>query len=174
VGVVLTLVAVAITLWSRGNDARAEFDTGTEDAEELILARAEGYGSLLRGLRAYFGTNDFVTRENFSDFVAGESVDLRYPGTEALGFSPVVAAEDVNSFERDIQDDTSVDPEGYPDFEVTTGGDNATLLPVTYLEPLEGNESAFGFDISGDEAGAEAVEAAIETGAVTATRADCS
>ena len=37
---VLTLVAVVVTLVSRGNDARAEFDSGSEDAEELVLARA--------------------------------------------------------------------------------------------------------------------------------------
>lgn len=168
VGLVVTIVAVGVTLWSRDTDADREFEDAADDARALILARTESYGDLLWDLRAYFGTTDFVTREAFRTFVEGESVEARYPGTQALGFSPVVAADDARAFERDIRDDTSLVDDGYPDFEITTTGDDATLLPVTYLEPLEGNESAFGFDISGDEAGAEAVEAAVDTGEVTA------
>lgn len=168
VGVVLTIVAFAVTWTGRSNDARAAFDTATDDAEALVLARAEEYASLLWDLRAYFGTTDFVTRADFRAFVEGESVDERFPGTQALGFSPVVERSDASDFEEAIRDDTSLVDDGYPDFEIATGGDHRTLLPVTYLEPLEGNERAFGFDLSGDEAGAEAVEAAVGSGEVTA------
>jgi CHASE1-domain containing sensor protein len=45
----------------------------------------------------------------------------------------------------------------------------AYFYPVTYLEPLAGNEEALGFDLASDAARRIAIETAITTGKVTAT-----
>jgi signal transduction histidine kinase len=164
IGVAATLVAFAFSMSERNRAATNEFASGAEEAQTLITDRVSEHADLLWDLRAYFGTIEFVTRDDFSTFVSGESVPERFPGTRALGFSPVVQSGDVAAFERDIRSDTSVDPGGYPDFEVNGGDSGSTLLPITYIEPLDGNESAFGYDVAADGAGSEAVDAAVATG----------
>lgn len=168
VGVVATLVAFAFSMSSRNQSATSEFSAGTDEAQGLIQDRVSEYADLLWDLRAYFGTVEFVTRVDFNAFVSGESVPDRYPGTTALGFSPVVQSGDVSAFERDIRADSSLQSGGYPDFEVTSSDTGSTLLPIAYIEPLAGNEQVFGLDVAGDEAGNEAVASAVTTGLTAA------
>jgi signal transduction histidine kinase len=168
VGIVLTIVVVGTTVAREDDQSASEFDQAALDAEKLVGNQVSRHADLLWDLRAYFGTTDFVTREDFSTFLEGEQVSHRYPGTLALGFSPLVDRSDIASFERDVRADESLQPGGYPDFEIQTSSDEITVLPVTYLEPLAGNEGAFGFDVAGDPAGLAAIDAAVETGEPTA------
>jgi signal transduction histidine kinase/CHASE1-domain containing sensor protein len=168
VGIVLTIAVVGTTVAREDDRSAAEFDEASLDAERLVGGQVARHADVLWDLRAYFGTTEFVTRDDFATFLEGEQVEDRYPGTLALGFSPLVDRNDIASFERDVRADESLQPGGYPDFEVQTSSDEITVLPVTYLEPLAGNEGAFGFDVAGDPAGRAAIDAAVETGEPTA------
>src|SRR5262249_46537573 len=57
------------------------------------------------------------------------------------------------------------DPSGYPH----RAGDRAQYYPVTFVEPLQGNEEAVGFDLASDRDRKAAVEAAIATASLAAT-----
>ncbi len=48
-------------------------------------------------------------------------------------------------------------------------GERTHYYPITYVEPIAGNEAALGFDLASDRDRATATETAVETGAVAAT-----
>jgi signal transduction histidine kinase/ActR/RegA family two-component response regulator len=58
-----------------------------------------------------------------------------------------------------------IDPSGRP----RRAGQRAQYFPVTYIEPLNGNEQATGFDLASNPDRNAAVERATDTGAVAAT-----
>jgi sensor domain CHASE-containing protein len=59
----------------------------------------------------------------------------------------------------------SVDPSG----QRRHAGERARFFPVTYVEPLKGNEHIAGFDLASEAGRRAAVEATFDTGTVTAT-----
>jgi PAS domain S-box-containing protein len=56
-----------------------------------------------------------------------------------------------------------------PGREMQTAGDRPTFYPVTYIEPLAGNEAAAGFDLASDPARRAAIDAAVESDNIIAT-----
>jgi CHASE1-domain containing sensor protein len=53
--------------------------------------------------------------------------------------------------------------------ELRSADDRNHFYPVTYVEPLNGNERAMGFDLASDETRRIAIEAAATSGNLTAT-----
>ena len=99
------------------------------------------------GLRALFAARDNLSRAEFSRFV--ESLDLtrNYPGFVQLNYARHIGAAEKRRLEEEVRHDTSIDPHGYPKFAVRPPGERPEYHPLIYIEPMEGNEFAFGLDI---------------------------
>jgi diguanylate cyclase (GGDEF)-like protein/PAS domain S-box-containing protein len=68
-----------------------------------------------------------------------------------------------------VRGDTSIDPNGYPDFAIKPPGDRPEYFPVEYLEPMAGNEEALGLDAGGDAVRFASVERARDSGQLVAS-----
>ena len=95
----------------------------------------------------------------------------RTPSIQAVEWAPRVTAEQREGFEASQKRDT-------PGFEIRTRDPSGALhrvngrdasYPVTYVEPLHGNEDAVGFDLGADPDRLSAIAKTFATGAVTAT-----
>jgi signal transduction histidine kinase len=168
---VVAVVAVGLVLmlfvYTRDDierDARLRFERQAADALHIIDRRLNSYVGITYGLRALFSARDSVSRSEFHRYV--ESLDLgrNYPGFEVLNFARHVTSAGKRQFEDEIRRDVSVDPRGYPGFAIKPTGERPEYHVFVYLEPMKGNEFAFGLDIGMSGAPGRAIARQRDTG----------
>ena len=86
-----------------------------------------------------------------------------------LSFSRYLQRTELKDYEERVRRDTSLDAAGYPDFKVKPPGDRAEYYIVDYIEPMAGNDNAFGFDLHAEPLRVLALERARDTGEIVAS-----
>ncbi len=117
---------------------------------------------------ALFNTVSPVTRAQFHTFT--EPLLARYPFIQAFNFHRIVTQAERAAYEGALR-------EQFPDFIIRqmTDGQLVPAAPrgryniVDYIEPMRGNEAAFGLDVSTNIAVGTAIEQALASGAASAT-----
>ena len=173
-GVALVLLALALAQvrdWEarRLND---EFARTGEHIASIVAKRLEVQIDMMLAIERLFVASDEVTREDFREFVSPWLA--RYPGTQNFGWSPLVPGDARNTFEDAVRDS------GVAGFRILgRDASGATFvapeaeeyLPLTYLEPLVGNERALGLNTLHLAATAEAIQRARASGLPTVSAA---
>lgn len=123
----------------------------------------------LPSLARFFDGSEFVTREEFRVFAGPLAASGAVQG---WGWVPRVPAEDRDRVELEARRDGL---EGYTIYEFSPDGgrvpasDRATLFPLLYVEPIEENALALGFDLGSESVRAEALRRAADSGLITAS-----
>ncbi|NEQ55053.1 MAG: histidine kinase, partial [Leptolyngbya sp. SIO3F4] len=164
------LATLAVARWERTN-YRLQFQRQTDSLTTSLQRSINRYIDLLLALGDFYTVSEQnVSRAEFNRFV--QRALKTYPGIQALEWAPVVPEQERKTFEASIQ------AQGYPSFQITEresrGGltraaSRAYHIPVTYLQPLAGNELAFGYDLTSDETRRTALETARDTGQIAAS-----
>jgi signal transduction histidine kinase/CheY-like chemotaxis protein len=140
------------------------------DRADVIRGQILRSMEVLHGMAAYFESSGKISRTDFRNFVKGSLA--RQPELQALAWDPVVEAAGREEWERRAQ------VEGFALFHFTqeksTGGtepaaERRIYYPVYYLESLEKNAAALGFDVGSEPRRRAALERARDTGESTAT-----
>ena len=135
-----------------------EIHTGLEE-EDVFLEQLE---------RSFSGPAP-LSRSDFHHLA--QNLLQRVPAIQAVKWAPRIDASQRAAFEAKQQADLP----GFEIHEVDASGrthraaSRTHSYPVTYVEPVAGNESALGFDLESDRARAVAAETAVDTGTVAAT-----
>jgi len=115
--------------------------------------------------------NDQVSRDEFHRFV--QNTLIRYPIIQALSWAPGVSETQRADFERAQRN-------ALPNFSIREKDANGKLIragqrkvyfPVTFIEPLAGNETAAGFDLLSDDTRRAALLSTTQTGKMAVTPA---
>ncbi|MDJ0706641.1 MAG: CHASE domain-containing protein [Leptolyngbyaceae cyanobacterium MO_188.B28] len=170
-GVGLSILAtLAVARWERAN-YRLQFQRQTDSLATALQRSVNRYTDLLLALGDFYTVSEqTVSRTEFNRFV--QRALKTYPGIQALEWAPVVSKQDRDTFEAAIQ------AEGYPIFQITERESRGGLIrassrpyyiPVTYLQPLTGNELAFGYDLTSDPTRRTALETARDSGQISAS-----
>lgn len=164
------LAAVVVARWERAN-YRLQFQRQTDSLATALQRSINRYTDVLLALGDFYTVSEqTVTRDEFNRFV--QRALYTYPGIQALEWAPVILEQNRNTFEAEVQID------GYPTFQITEresrGGlvraaSRAYYIPVTYLQPLAGNELALGYDLTSDLTRRTALETARDTGQIAAS-----
>lgn len=126
---------------------------------------------VLEGLSSYFEASEEVTAEEFTQYT--ESALRRFPNLAALSWNPIVDGADLAAFEAQQRRQP-----GLEDFTVTERTADGELIPVSprdyyvtvgYIDPLETNRAALGFDINSNDLRQRAINTALELGLPSAT-----
>ena len=140
-------------------------------AGERIAAAEAGLlttiGSL-QSLASFYVSLNEPTAEKFHRFIT--PLLASYPGVQAFEWVPVVENADRARFEAEAG-------ARLPGFRISErgpqgmerAGERARYYPVTWVEPLRGNEKSVGFDLASNPVRRAAIEAAIATRAPQAT-----
>ncbi|NQY79905.1 MAG: CHASE domain-containing protein [Candidatus Caenarcaniphilales bacterium] len=99
-----------------------------------------------------------VSSKEWQRFVAALNLVDRYPGINGLGFAPQVEHKDLIRFEEKIK------RVGIDNFKVKPFRDRDNYFPVTYIDPMERNLPALGFDMGSEKNRRYAMETARDTG----------
>ncbi|WP_283744886.1 diguanylate cyclase [Sideroxydans sp. CL21] len=146
------------------NDSLSDFRQLSQQAFNQVNTKLEEQDGLLDEMAGLFlhDEHGHVTRQEFHRFV--QKALKRFPMIQAVEWVPRVDIESRGSFEIEQRKDL-------PKFEIrernTAGqlvraGEREIFYPVTYIEPLVGNESAVGFDLASNTARHEALTKAIQ------------
>jgi CHASE1-domain containing sensor protein len=132
---------------------------------EQILKSME----VLHSIASFHATRAEISREEFRSFV--RAALTRQPELQALSWDPRVSRKERPAWEARARAD------GFPNFRFTEKEAKNLILPassrneyypVYFLETLEKNELALGFDVCSEEVRRRALENARDTGRATA------
>jgi PAS domain S-box-containing protein len=147
-----------------------EFRLRSQQLAGMMRATLEEQRGFIEQLSdAFVSRHQPVTRQEFRDLV--QTLLRRFPIIQAVEWAPLVQSTDRAGFEAAQQAEV-------PGFEIrqrTQSGelrsadDRTRFYPVTYVEPLAGNERAMGFDLASDETRRVAIAAATSSGNLAAT-----
>ena len=131
------------------------------------LEEQRGFLEQLSG--AFVSRHEPVTRQEFHDLV--QTLLQRFPIIQAVEWAPLVQSADRASFEAAQR----AELRGFEIRQRAQSGairradDRDRFYPVTYVEPLPGNEEAIGFDLASDSVRRLAIETATSSGNLVAT-----
>jgi integral membrane sensor domain MASE1 len=161
-------IFVRVTKWEN-EEALLEFRMQSQRVSDVLRATLDEQALLLGQLSRAFGNRAALNRQDFDDLV--QQLLQRFPTIQAVEWAPRVEAAERAAFERAQQ------PEA-PGFAIRErdasgrlrpAGDRRVFYPVTFIDPLAGNEQALGFDLTSSPERQTAIEAAITGRTVAAT-----
>ncbi len=150
--------------------AQADFRASAVQRIDLLQANIALATSELRALGAYFDASTNVDRQTFHRLA--QSILKAGSPIRALEWIPRVAWEQRARYEQAARRD------GFSGFEFTQREEQGSMLPaqtraeyypVYFVEPLQGNEKALGFDLSSNATRRVALEKSKITGELCAT-----
>lgn len=150
---------------------REGFELELVERIDALQRELDMHVEALGGLKALYETVEPVRREQFRSF-AGQTI-ARQPAIQALEWIPRVGRAARPRIEAEARRD------GHDEFHITEqrqGGlvpaaERPEYFPVFYVEPLEGNRAALGFDLASDRVRKEALDAARDSGEMQVTEA---
>ncbi|HLO48039.1 MAG TPA: CHASE domain-containing protein [Kamptonema sp.] len=164
------LFTLFVSKWEVSN-RQLRFQRQIENLGTALQRSLNRYTDMLAFIDDYYKVVQLpVNRQGFASFV--ERSLQAYPGIQALEWAPIIRQKERFAYEQKMR------LEGYKNFQISELGDAKNLvraakrpyyLPVTYIEPFTGNESALGYDLNSDITRAIAIAQTKETGKTTAT-----
>lgn len=151
------------------NNARDYFERRVVRTSRAIEERIQTYIDILLSARGLFAVNQNITRVDWKKYTETLQLQARYPGIYSLVFARYVPGSQRAFFEKQVRNDTSLDPKGYPDFSIHPEGERPDYFPIEYTEPFSPIPIQFGFDIGSDPVRRQALEQARDTGQPVST-----
>lgn len=174
-GVLLVGLAITIYLFMFTKELEREIVLENFDHEAVsrIATLREVIGDhilALEALESFYLSSYSVERSEFRTFTQHMLTHFhslgvlewipRVPGSERAAYEAAARGDGLTGFRI-----TELGPDG----NLVTAAQRDEYFPVYYMEPYEGNESALGFDLASNSIRREALNAARDTGRVTAT-----
>jgi signal transduction histidine kinase/CheY-like chemotaxis protein/sensor domain CHASE-containing protein len=163
-----TAIFMRVSKWEH-EEALLQFRLLSQQTIDKIRAGLEEQGVFLEQLERSFSGPAALSRNEFRHLV--RSLLQRFPTIQAVKWAPQIESRQRATFEAAQQGDLpgfeirEVDPSG----QRRRAGERARYFPVTYVEPLKGNEHIVGFDLASEPGRRAAVEATLDTRTVTST-----
>lgn len=168
--------AISLTLYSISfqqaqKQADEEFLQLSAFVERSILNTISAYTATLYSLRGLFYASDRLDTEEFSRF--SRDILSRHDGIRGLSWNPVVTLEQRLAYERQQRQTTGdklfrireYDPSG----RLVSAPDREKYVVVSYIEPLEANRQALGYDVYSEPERRQALDKAMQTGTLAMT-----
>ena len=163
---------VAIFIRTRGwerDQALTEFELLSQGFSDRLQFELAAQAGALEQLSASWSRPVPETRADFATLAT--PLMARTPAVQAVEWAPRISEADRAGFEATQQQDVP----GFairaraPDGMMIPADSRHDYYPVTFLEPLRGNESALGYDLASDPVRATAIQAAQRSGTIAAT-----
>ena len=149
---------------------RLEFEQQASRITHNLELHLKGYVDVLHSIDNLYRSSSHVSRENFRAFVRRHYQRLH--AIQALEWIPHVSDERRAHFEQEARRD------GLAGFQITERSTQKAMIPaarrpdyypVYYVEPLEGNKAALGFDLASNATRLDALNRSRDSGGNVAT-----
>jgi PAS domain S-box-containing protein len=161
-------IFIRVSAWEN-EQSLLEFRVLSQQILDRLNARLGAQQVFLEQINGAVAETISVSRDEFRGLV--QPLLQRFPAIQALEWAPRIDAAGRPAFE-------AAQRLALPGFQIIDrerngalrrAADRSEFYPVTYVEPLRGNEAAVGFDLAAEASRHTAVLRSIETGAVVAT-----
>ncbi|BCK86628.1 hypothetical protein MIZ01_0392 [Sideroxyarcus emersonii] len=168
--------ALFVLLFLRANqweqdDSLREFRQISEQSLSQIQIKLDEQDAVLAGMRGLFvhDPHSYVSRQEFQRFA--QNILTRFPMIQAFEWAPRIDSYRRPGFE-------AAERKAIRGFEIRDRAANGHMVraaerslyfPVTYVEPLEGNQPALGFDLASTPQRLETLEKSFVKGVVSAS-----
>ncbi len=125
--------------------------------------------NVLRGLQGLFIASNEVSRMDFHQYASALGIEEGMLGLQAVQFARLVEHGQRDAYEARVRNDTTLQPAGYPKFSIRPEGTRPFYVVTEYNEPMQGNETAFGFDTAFGPVRMAVLAAARDTGETRAS-----
>lgn len=174
----ITLIAVAVTIFMMGltlaywykeynqsaDKRRQAFNESANQILNNINLRLLRYELLLRGVKGFYESSDFVTGREYHDYFSALQMAQTVPGFQAAAVALYVPHEKKAQYLAETQ------RRGYADFNIKPAGVRSQYAPISLIEPHGGsNLKAMGYDLATNEKIKPALEEARDQGTVALT-----
>ena len=162
------LIFVRVSRWEQ-DEALLEFRLLSQEFVDKIHSGLAEQEIFLAQLERSFSGPTFVSRAEFRHLA--QNLLQRFSTIQAVKWAPRVGPQQRIGFEEAQQAELpgfeirEVDPSG----QRRRARERALYYPVTYVEPLKGNEHIVGFDLASEPGRKIAVEETVKTGLVRTT-----
>ncbi len=173
--VLILLLGVTLGAWRLTRQAADErsglrFESEIRRTRAQLHERLSLYVSALYSTQAFFAASKDVERGEWATYIHQENVRGRYPGLTATCFVARVPDAEAAAFIEGVRGDTSLKPQGYPDFTLHPRAPSpADHYVVKYVQPEADNEGMLGSDLAADISLREILNKSRDTGEPTAT-----
>jgi CHASE1-domain containing sensor protein len=149
VGVLVSFILFTIVNNWEHDNLRIEFESRSMGYANAVQNNIHDYVEGLKFVGDFFNNSEQVTRKEFSDFVM--SSIARHPGIQAFSWNPLILNSERAYYESLARE------EGIENFMFTEHTERKELaraaqrdeyVIVYYIEPLEANKSALGYNIA--------------------------
>ncbi|MDD5296139.1 MAG: PAS domain S-box protein [Rhodocyclaceae bacterium] len=167
--IVLGALTHRVNVWEK-EQALAEFRVQSQQIGDLLLYRLTEQEFLVSQLAALMAGTTPISRQEFSRIASNARAHFK-ASIQAIEWAPRIENSGRTAFELRQQQD-------FPKFVIqernATGNpvvaaSRSDYLPVSYVEPVSGNEVAVGFDLASNSSRRITIEAARRTAAPVAT-----
>ena len=134
------------------------FQMQVDRLEGEVQGKFESMLPILRGTRGLLNSSTQVTRAEFRSFIEARDLDGEFPGVRGVGVIDRVTREALPAFVAAQRRD------GAADFAVRTLGDAPDLFVIKFIEPLDRNRAALGYDVGSEDVRRVAAERAMREG----------
>ncbi len=169
-GFCLSLLVFNAVVSENRNHIRQDFENTASRYMEIFRHSIDLNIAALTSIRSLFHASKSVERAEFNHFTAPMLTSL--VGIQALEWIPRVAGEERTNYEQHAQQD-GVDgfifSERKAQGRMVPAGTRDEYFPVYYVEPLERNKVALGFDLGSSAKRLKALHLARDTGKAVAT-----
>lgn len=167
--------ALMVVLFVRTSDSEQDklqqhFHEQSKLMAQTLKSRIALYGSSVKPIERFFAASENISREDFTNFVS--YMTKSNPGIRALSWNARVTSEQRNSYEAEMQ------AQGYPGLVISERDADGLLVPakardnffpITFIEPLDSNASALGYDVGSESLRQTAMQVARDQGIATLT-----
>ena len=126
---------------------QAAFQARAQATANGVDRRMQRYLDVLYGLDALASHEDELSRIEFHNYVAGLDLGGRHPGVQAVQYLRRVTDAERDAFVARVRADRTLSANGYPNFEIKPPDRRDEYWVVEHVEPMAGNEAAFGLDV---------------------------
>jgi PAS domain S-box-containing protein len=170
IGMGISLVGYNFALNWEEERINASFNSDAKEIISAVIKEIEFDLESLESIKSFYLASTNVDRAEFKEFT-GHILE-RHQSIQALEWIPRIKNEERAEYAEMAKAD------GFVDFEIleknakglmVKADQRAEYYPVYYVEPMKGNERAFGFDLASNQSRLESLQKARDLGRMVAT-----
>lgn len=157
IGIILSFTAWQFVLNEKHNIDKHRFEILAEQVIDTIHERLNIYiDAHYAGVGLFIASNS-VERNEWREFVRSMRLVDRYPGINGLGYCVLVTDDNKVAYEQSMQ-------KTHPGFKIKPPGQRKDYILIPYIEPIELNGPAIGFDMGSEINRRNALESSRDEG----------
>ena len=137
----VVLQFASYSIWSQSIARNKSFSKTTFDSSAIveknkIADRIKSYFNVLNGFKGLYASSFSVTQGEFDQYIQTLDLTKNYPGVRSIIYVATVPTNQLNEFIKEQRSDTSLYPQGNPDFDIRSLSSLGTHYILTYSNNL--------------------------------------